>query len=99
MLTNTRIFARLVALVVVLLVFIGGVTALGLNSLQDIRASLKIVYEDRAVRWRSRQRLWITLVTSERLCGRSTQMLRQVKRLRQARFWQQLVNFPVKLRC
>jgi len=50
MLTNTRIFARLVALVVVLLVFIGGVTALGLNSLQDIRASLKIVYEDRAVR-------------------------------------------------
>jgi methyl-accepting chemotaxis protein len=49
MFTNTKIFLRLSALVVVLLAFTAGVSMIGLLALGDVRASLKTVYEDRAV--------------------------------------------------
>jgi len=49
MLTQTRIFPRLAALVLVLLAFIGVIAAEGIIANKAINASLKTVYEDRTV--------------------------------------------------
>jgi methyl-accepting chemotaxis protein len=49
MLTNTKIFVRLAALVAALLVLMGGVAVVGIIGLSDMKSGLQTVYLDRVV--------------------------------------------------
>jgi methyl-accepting chemotaxis protein len=49
MLSSIRIYPRLAALVALLLVFMGGLVAVGLTGFVDMRDNIKTIYEDRTV--------------------------------------------------